>query len=139
MIDRPNGPSEEETTRIIGQIERHMAELREEKALYAARCKPLHEAIHDTITHAVTTMGFDRKALKVTVRQRELVRKMERLEDDLDAVTQTALDRLQSHLGHFADSPLGRAAMDAARATSRRRKPNPVDDFADDESADAAE
>ena len=139
MIDRPNGPSEEETTRIIGQIERHMAELREEKALYAARCKPLHEAIKDVVDHAVASMGFDRKALKVTVRQRELVRKMERLEDDLDAVTQTALDRLQSHLGHFADSPLGRAAMDAARATSRRRKPNPVDTFADDEPPAAAE
>jgi uncharacterized protein (UPF0335 family) len=85
------------------------------------RCKPLHEAIKDTIEDAVKTKGFDKKALKVSVKQREFLRKMEELENELDEVTQTALDRLQSQLGTFADSPLGKAAMDAAKGAAERK------------------
>lgn len=122
MIDRPNGPTEEETKKVVAAIEGFMEDLRSEKALYMNRCKPLHEAIKDTIEEAVRTQGFDKKALKITVKQREFLRKMEQLENELDQVTQTALDRLQAQLGHFADSPLGRAAIDAARAPTRKKR-----------------
>jgi uncharacterized protein (UPF0335 family) len=98
-----------------------MSDLKAEKSLYMNRCKPLHEAIKDTIEDAVKTKGFDKKALKITVKQREFLRKMEQLENELDDVTQTALDRLQSQLGTFVDSPLGRAAMEAAKADSERK------------------
>ena len=102
-----------------------------------SRCKPLHEAIKDTIQIAVKTKGFDKKALKITVDQRELLRKMEKLENELDEVTEMALKRLHDHLGTFADSPLGKAAMDAAaRATApkesapkRRKKRDPIDEL----------
>jgi hypothetical protein len=112
-----------------------MADLRAEKSLYANRCKPLHEAIRDTIEAAVKTKGFDKKALKVSVKQRELLRKMEELETELDEVTQTALDRLQSQLGTFADSPLGRAAMDEAKAQAQaqprrqRKRRDPIEEL----------
>jgi uncharacterized protein (UPF0335 family) len=123
MTERPNGPTQEESEDVVRTIEGYMADLKSEKALYMNRCKPLHEAIKDTIEDAVKTKGFDKKALKVSVKQREYLRKMEELENELDEVTQTALDRLQSQLGTFSDSPLGKAAMDAARASSTPRRP----------------
>ena len=143
MTERPNGPTQEETEEVVQAIEGYMADLLSEKALYMSRCKPLHEAIKDTIEDAVKTKGFDKKALKVGVKQREYLRKMEKLENELDDVTQTALDRLQAHLGTFADSPLGRAAMDAARAGTTRRprkKRDPIDELVreEDPSEDAA-
>ena len=70
MIDRPNGPTQEETEEIVGIIEGYMADLRSEKALYMNRCKPLHEQIKDTIEDAVKTKGFDKKALKVAYLKR---------------------------------------------------------------------
>jgi uncharacterized protein (UPF0335 family) len=137
MIDRPNGPTQQETEEIVGIIEGYMADLRSEKSLYMNRCKPIHEAIKDTIEDAHKTKGFDKKALKVGVKQREFLRKMEELENELDTVTQQALDRLQMHLGTFADSPLGKAAMDAQRAgaasapkgKSKARKRDPVEEL----------
>lgn len=122
MMDRPNGPSQEESEQVVRSIEGYMQDLRSEKALYMNRCKPIHEAIKDTIEDAVKTKGFDKKALKVTVKQRDYLRKMEELENELDEVTQTALDRLQSQLGTFADSPLGKAAIDAAKEAAPRRR-----------------
>jgi uncharacterized protein (UPF0335 family) len=142
MVERPNGPSQEETEQVVKTVEGYMSDLKAEKALYMNRCKPLHEAIKDTIQDAVKSKGFDKKALKITVQQREFLRKMEALENELDEVTQTALDRLQSQLGTFADSPLGKAAMDAARGDGARkpRRPrepakrrNPLDELIGDE------
>ena len=95
MTERPNGPSQQETEEVVRVIEGYMADLRSEKALYMNRCRPLHEAIKDTIEDAHKTKGFDKKALKIGVKQREFLRKMEELENELDAVTQQALDRLQ--------------------------------------------
>jgi hypothetical protein len=118
MMDKPNGPTQQETEEIVGIIEGYMADLRSEKALYMNRCKPIHEAIKDTIEDAHKSKGFDKKALKIGVKQREFLRKMEELENELDSVTQQALDRLQMHLGTFADSPLGKAAMDAQRTAA---------------------
>jgi uncharacterized protein (UPF0335 family) len=132
MTERPNGPTAEETEEVVHAIEGYMADLQSEKALYMSRCKPLHEAIKDTIEDAVKTKGFDKKALKVGVKQREYLKKMEKLENELDEVTQTALDRLQAQLGTFSDSPLGRAAMDAAKAGTARRprkRRDPVDEL----------
>jgi uncharacterized protein (UPF0335 family) len=137
MTDRPNGPTQEETEDVVRAIEGFMADLRAEKSLYMNRCKPLHEQIKDTIEDAVKTKGFDKKALKVGVKQREYVRKMEELENELDLITQTALDRLQLHLGTFVDSPLGKAAMDAARAAGAtpkrpRKRRDPIDEMMGD-------
>jgi uncharacterized protein (UPF0335 family) len=132
MTERPNGPTAEETEEVVHAIEGYMADLQSEKSLYMSRCKPLHEAIKDTIEDAVKLKGFDKKALKVGVKQREYLRKMEKLENELDEVTQTALDRLQAHLGTFADSPLGRAAMDAAKAGTqrpRKKRRDPLDEM----------
>ena len=137
MIDRPNGPNQEETEEVVHQIEGYMADLKSERALYMNRCKPLHEAIKDTIQTAVNTKGFDKKALRVTVKQREFLRKMEELETELDEVTQHALDRLQSQLGTFVDSPLGKAAMDSARAGAASKRPrkkrDPIGELIDEE------
>jgi uncharacterized protein (UPF0335 family) len=127
-----NGPTQEETEEVVQAIEGYMADLQSEKALYMSRCKPLHEAIKDVIQEAVDGKGFDKKALKIGVKQRDYLRKMERLENELDEVTQHALDRLQAHLGTFADSPLGRAAMDAAKAGTarpRKKRRDPIDEL----------
>ena len=135
---KTNGPSQEETEEVVHQIEGYMEDLKSEKALYMSRCKPLHEAIKDAIEDAVKTKNFDKKALKIGVKQREYLRKMEKLENELDKVTQNALDRLQDQLGTFADSPLGKAAMEAAKTgTPRRsaRKPrrDPIDELVGDD------
>lgn len=123
MTERPNGPTQEETEEVIRAIEGFMADLKAEKSLYMSRCEPIHEHIKDTIREAVKSKGFDKKALKITVDQRELLRKMEKLENELDEVTEIALKRLHDHLGTFADSPLGKAAMEAARAAAGAPKP----------------
>ena len=137
MVERPNGPTQEETEEVVHAVEGYMADLQSEKALYMSRCKPLHEAIKDCIEDAVKTKGFDKKALKVTVKQREYLHKMEKLENELDEVTQTALDRLQNQLGTFVDSPLGKAAMDAAKASTaprrRRSRRDPIDELVGEE------
>lgn len=126
-----NGPSQEETEEIVHAIEGYMDDLKSEKSLYMSRCKPIHEAIKDTIQDAVKTKNFDKKALKVTVKQREYLAKMEALENELDQVTQNALDRLQTQLGTFSESPLGKAAMEAAKAGTRRprKKRDPIDEM----------
>ncbi len=135
MVERRNGPTKEETEEVVATIEGYMADLQSVKSLYMSRCKPIHEAIKDAIQDAVDTKGFDKKALKIGVKQREYLKKMEKLENELDQVTQQALDRLQLQLGTFADSPLGRAAMEEARtqtAPRRRRGPakrDPIDDL----------
>lgn len=136
MTERPNGPSKEETEKVVHAVEALMADIRAEQALYKQRVQPLRDSIKDTIDDAVKEMGFDKKALKVGIKQREFLRKMEVLEKELDEVTQTALDRLQLHLGTFADLPLGRAAIDAARAKSKggRKKRDPVDELVQDDS-----
>jgi|HubBroStandDraft_1064217.scaffolds.fasta_scaffold603878_2 uncharacterized protein (UPF0335 family) len=136
MTDMPNGPSQEETEEVVHAIEGYMADLMSEKSLYMSRCKPLHEAIKDVIEDAVKTKNFDKKALKITVKQREYLRKMEKLENELDQVTQTALDRLQNQLGTFSDSPLGKAAMDAAKASAprpRKKRRDPIDELVGEE------
>jgi uncharacterized protein (UPF0335 family) len=141
MVERPNGPTQKETETVVRQIEGFMEDLRSEKALYMSRCKPLHESIKETIEDAVKSKGFDKKALKISVKQREFLRKMEQLENELDEVTQTALDRLQSQLGTFADSPLGKAAMEAAKGDGARRpsrkRRDPIDELVGDEPPDA--
>lgn len=145
MTERPNGPTKEETEEVVRKIEDYMADLRSEKALYMSRCKPIHEAIKDTIQEAVDSKGFDRKALKVGVKQRDYLRKMELLENELDEVTQNALDRLQEQLGTFADSPLGKAAIEAAKAGAPKRRGKrrftltELADMAGEESPSAAE
>jgi hypothetical protein len=116
-----NGPTQAQSQAVVSAIEAKMADLRSEAALYKNRCKPIHEAIADIIDDAVDTMGMDRKALKITVKQREFLRKMEKLENELDQTTQDALDRLQRDLGHFADSPLGRAAMEEAQKLGAKK------------------
>jgi len=136
-----NGPTEAQTESVVAAIEAKMADLRSERALYMSRCRPHHDRIKEIIDDAVERMNFERKALKITVKQREFIRKAEALEDELETIVQDALDLLQRQLGSFADTLLGRAAVQEAREAIKktaetgkrnRKRSEPPPDFIDD-------
>jgi hypothetical protein len=121
-----NGPTQAQSQLVVSALEGHMADLRAEKILYDNRCRPIRQAIADAIQDAVDRLGFDKSALKITVKQREYDRKSKALEADLDIVSELAMKRLKEDLGMLADTPLGQAAQAAANV----RGPHPIDDMA---------
>jgi hypothetical protein len=114
-----NGPTEGEIAEVIAEIEEEHSELLAEKMEYLRRCKPHHDNIKDMIANAVKIHGFDKVALKISIKQREYTRKSEKLENEIPELTKRALNRIHASLGGkkgLEDTPLGRAAENEAAA-----------------------
>ena len=122
-----NGPTDEQVGEVIEAIEREGAKLVTEKMEYMRRCKPIHEQINDIIDDSVASMGFNKKALKIKIKQRMYARKSKDLETDIDIEVSAHLKIYEESLGGLADLPLGQAAREGFERSVR----DPLSDLAD--------
>jgi uncharacterized protein (UPF0335 family) len=114
-----NGPTDEQITEVVDAIEREAVKLVTEKMEYMRRCKPIHEQINDIVDDAVASMGFNKKALKIKIKQRSLERKARDLESEIDIEVAAHLKNYAETLGDFGSLPLGQAAMDGFERSAR--------------------
>jgi hypothetical protein len=123
-----NGPTDEMISDVVDLIEGEASKLLAEKMEYMRRCKPIHEHINDIIDDAVAAKQFNKKALKIKLKQRAYERKARDLEDDIDGEVERALTRYSESLGDFGSLPLGQAAVDGFKKAAK--KGNPLDGLA---------
>lgn len=121
--DGGNGPTDEQINEVVEIVEREAAKLVAEKMEYMRRCKPIHEMINDIIDDAVVAKHFNKKALKIKLKQRALARKARDLESEIDIEVAAALKHYAESLGDFADLPLGKAAVDGFSAHVKTKDP----------------
>jgi hypothetical protein len=110
--DTGNKIDEEKAQRFVDEIERCFVELLSERGTYMARCKPIHERIGDWKDRAKDD-GIPKKALNTILKERDLIRKIEALNEDLEDDDADQVEMLRNALGPYGDLPLGRAAVDA--------------------------
>jgi hypothetical protein len=110
--DAGNKIDEEKAQRFVDEIERCFVELLSERGTYMARCKPIHERIGDWKDRAKDD-GIPKKALNTILKERDLIRKIEALNEDLEDDDADQVEMLRNALGPYGDLPLGRAAVDA--------------------------
>ena len=118
-----NGPDDNQVIELIEIIENEAAKLLTEKMEYMRRCKPIHEAIAEIIDEAVATRGFNRKAVKIKLKQRAYARKANDLEMEIDIEVAAALKHYAEALGDFGDLPLGQAAKDGFERDVKKGHP----------------
>jgi hypothetical protein len=123
-----NGPTDDQVLELIEIIEAEAGKLVAEKMDYMRRCKPIHEAIADMIDEAVATRGFNKKAVKIKLKQRAYARKASDLEMEIDIEVAAALKHYAEALGDFGSLPLGQAAK--AGFERDIKKGHPLDGFA---------
>lgn len=116
-----------DTTKALGFVERienvHK-ELDSARGRYMAECKKLREAISEIISESEGE-GFDKKAIKGIVKERELLRKIEAIPDGFNLDTQNQFEALSASLGAFADTELGAAALNKIKE-GRAASPAPA-------------
>ena len=105
-----NGPTDDQVLELIEIIEGEATKLVTEKMEYMRRCKPIHEAIAEIIDEAAATRGFNKKAVKIKLKQRAYTRKANDLEMEIDIEVAAALKHYAEALGDFGSLPLGQAA-----------------------------
>ena len=121
-----NGPTDEQVNEVVDTIERELTKLVTEKMEYLRRCKPIHEQVNEIIDASVATMGFNKKALKIKIKQRAFARKSKDLETEIDIEVAAHLKNYAESLGDFGDLPLGQAA----KAGFERAARDPLADLA---------
>jgi hypothetical protein len=105
-----NGPTDDQVLELIEIIEEEATKLVTEKMEYMRRCKPIHEAIAEIIDEACAVRGFNKKAVKIKLKQRAYARKANDLEMEIDIEVAAALKHYAEALGDFGSLPLGQAA-----------------------------
>jgi len=112
MSDAGNKIDEEKAQRFVDEIEKCFVDLLSERGTYMARCKPIHERIRDWKDRAKDD-GIPKKALNTILKERDLIRKIEALNEELEPDEADEVEMLRDALGPYGDLPLGRAADDA--------------------------
>lgn len=126
--DTGNGPTDDQVQELIEIVEAEAVKLVAEKMDYMRRCKPIHEAISDIIDEAVANRGFNKKAVKIKLKQRAYARKANDLEIDIEGEVEAALKHYDEALGDFGNLPLGQAAKEGFERDVK--KGHPLDGFA---------
>lgn len=112
--DNINTPADEDVQSAVRNVEDRYEELATERGVYMQKCKRIREKMadnYDTAGHR----GISKKLLKRIVKERELERKIAALTDDLEPDERSELEMLVEKLGEFAYTPLGEAAIQAAK------------------------
>jgi uncharacterized protein (UPF0335 family) len=110
--DGGNGPTPEQVNQVVKAIETEKEKLVAERMEYMRRCKPIHEEVNEIIDDAAASMGFNKKALRKKIKQREHLAKARKVEDDIDdAAEARQFQYLSESLGELKGTPLGDAAM----------------------------
>lgn len=104
----------------LRRIENVMAGMESRKGKYMSECKSDREDIKSILGEAKTA-GVPTKALRGLVKYRELERKQKAIGEGLDIDEVSTFEILVEALGDFAGTPLGEAAVDAAKPKRGRK------------------
>jgi hypothetical protein len=109
-----NEPTAEHVQEAVAAIEEVDADLLKARMAYMTQCKGLRNKKADEYDSA-SNRGISKKLLKTKIKERELKAKAAKLTKDLQEDERSEYQMLSEKLGEFADTPLGQAAMAAAK------------------------
>jgi hypothetical protein len=109
-----NEPSAEHVQEAVNALEKLDADLLVEKMAYMKRCKDIRKIKADEYDSA-SNRGISKKLLKKKIKERDLKRKVDGVTKDLEEDERSEYQMLSEKLGEFADTPLGQAALAAAK------------------------
>lgn len=115
-----NEPSAEHVQEAVAAIEQHYAELDTAKSNYMTACKTIRNNMANKYDDAANR-GISKKLLKLKIKERDLKSKVVKVTKDLEYDERSEYDMLSEKLGEFADTPLGAAALAAAKPESSLR------------------
>jgi len=101
-------------TKFIERIENLNKQLDEIKSEHMLKCKDVRADIKQVLDEAKAE-GYTKAVIKAVVKARALERKAGEAREDLDIADRDTFDVIRHALGDYADTPLGAAALDAAR------------------------
>jgi len=109
-----NEPTAEHVQEAVAAIEKLHADLRSAKGVYMGICKEIHSNVANAYDSA-SDRGISKKLLKTKLKERDLKSKVRDLTKDLEEDERSEYQMLSEKLGEFADTPVGQAAMAAAK------------------------
>jgi hypothetical protein len=112
-----NSPDDTDVQSAVQNIENNYAELASERGVYMQRCKRIKEDMAQNFDEA-GNKGISKKLLKKIIKERELERRIYALGDDLEPDEVSEIEMLKDKLGEFANTPLGKAAMERAEGNA---------------------
>lgn len=101
--------------RFVGEIEKHHAQIASYKGEHAQRCGSVQELISECYDRAKDA-GIPKKQLKAVIRERDLLKKIEGLREDMEDEQAETFDQIKHALGMLSDLPLGDAALKRSEA-----------------------
>jgi len=115
-----NEPTAEHVQEAVAAIEKVDADLETARSVYMTQCKGLRNIKADEYDSA-SNRGISKKLLKTKIKERELIRKTNKLTKDLEQDERSEYQMLSEKLGEFADTPLGAAALARADGSNVTR------------------
>lgn len=101
---------------IVDQIEMNLDKLAQERSTYMNACKPFHGANRDLYDKAKEA-GITRSSMRAMIKERQLQKKIAKNRDELEVDDRAQMDAMREALGPFADTELGRFAVEGVTAT----------------------
>lgn len=114
--------------RFVGEIEKHHDQIASYKGEHAQRVGSVQEMISGIYDRAKDA-GIPKKQLKAVIRERDLLKKIENLREDMEDEQAETFDQIKFALGMLADLPLGEVALSRSDA---------IDSLTDQDEPDAA-
>ena len=111
---RTNGLNEGQVRGFFKEAEAEMDEIDSIMADAVAKCQPHKDQIKEIIKEAAESSGIPKKVFRTKLRERSLLRRADACRGSLSAAQQDEFDLVSEALGQFGDTPLGKAALDAA-------------------------
>ena len=108
-----NGIDTDKAKSFVARIERLKDEILSGRGTYMFLAKRRRDDIKEVIDEAVSD-GIPAKALKATIKDRELQRRRGVIQAGLDIDEGVAFEQMKEALGEFGSLPLGVAAIAAA-------------------------
>ena len=138
MTEATEGTDSEKTNTIdparlkkeVARIEEAIAAKESHKMGYVEKCKPFNERVANAYEMGAKAAGIPMAVLKATIKQRALQRKIDGIPEKFEDETRETFEMVSQALGGFADTPLGKATVNAAKAHERkprasRKAPSP--------------
>ena len=108
-------PPPETVREFFGRIDVLLDELASERAEYQERAKEIRAAIQRVMLDAEDA-GIPKREMKAVLKARALEDKLAGVRKQLEPGEVETYDAIRAALGDYADTPLGRAALDKAEA-----------------------
>lgn len=117
VLEGRNRANSDEMAAYINRLEELDSELLREKMAYMERARRIQENKKEVLDEAREN-GLSKKAVRAVVKVRDLERKAEAAREDLEDDDAAVFDDIREALGDFADSPLGKAAVERDETTN---------------------